>query len=146
VREPRGFAGCRGANGIEVAQVDPQDLAVKVKDGGVRLVLGAGRDPAVDGEVSEERLDLGGGEVFGLAPGGRGPGEVDELFDPGEVGALGAEAEALDAHQMADIVEKSHGGILPQSNKGSSRRTSGGERRGREQVPARKRRDGCSRL
>ena len=43
--------------------------------------------------------------------------EADELLDPGEVGLLGTEAEALDAHDLTGVVEETHRGILPKNTR-----------------------------
>jgi hypothetical protein len=61
-------AGAVGADGVEVAEVDLQDVAVQGEDGRERLVLRAGGDVAMHGEMGEEGFDVGPGQVFGVAP------------------------------------------------------------------------------
>src|SRR5439155_26688283 len=90
-------AGAAGADGVEVAEVDLQDVPIQEQDGREGLVLGAGGDTTVDGEVGEEGFDVGVRQVFGMAPAVGGAVEADELLDPVEVGPFGAEGQVLDA-------------------------------------------------
>ena len=84
-------------------QVDLQHLLVEVEDRAERLVLGRGRDVAIDGEVIEEGLD------FYLPHLARMPKAVEpqEAVDPVAVGLLGSttamlapQSRAHDVHQL----------------------------------------------
>jgi hypothetical protein len=70
---------------------------------GKRLVLGAGRDVAVDRQVGEEAFDLGGPHRVGVAQAVK----ADEALGPGGVAVLGAGGELAEAAGPADAVEQS---------------------------------------
>ncbi len=68
----------------------------------LRLVLGGGGDLAFDGEMAEERFNLG----IGHFPGVPLVVEEDEAFDPIDVGVFGADAVVEDPGVLADLVEQ----------------------------------------
>ena len=100
------------ADGVECAQFELQHVAIQEEKGRECLILCAGGNATLQGQVCEERLDFGGGHVFGMFPASRCAVEADELFDPGQVGLLGSETEVLDADYPACIFEERHGGFL----------------------------------
>ena len=90
-----------------------ENVAVEEKEGGEGLALGAGRHMALHGEEGEEALDLLGAHRVGVAEACGRLVETDVLFDPSDVGAFGFQGEAAQAGDVTDLVEQSHGGILP---------------------------------
>jgi hypothetical protein len=104
--------GAAGADGVEGLEVEAQDVAIEEEQGGQGLVLGAGPDVALGGQVGEEGFDLGGAEGGRMAEGGADLAEADVLFDPAEVALFGALGEAFDAGDLAGLVEELHGRFL----------------------------------
>jgi hypothetical protein len=83
---------------------------VEEEDEGVEgLVLGAGGDVAVDGEVREVLFDLAGAHGAGVAPAVGALVEAQEQFDPAEVAVFGARRVVAEAEEVADLVEELHG-------------------------------------
>ncbi len=68
------------ADGIDVAEVDLQHVAVEEQDGGQGLVPGAGGDATVDDEMGEEGLDLRHAHFLRVAPPAGGAVEAYELL------------------------------------------------------------------
>jgi hypothetical protein len=54
---------------LNLLQRNVQDLLKEKEQGGERLILGRGADVAVDGEVGQELVDLGGPRFKGCLPG-----------------------------------------------------------------------------
>ncbi len=79
-----------------------QDFAVEEQDGAGRLVLGRRRDIPLDGQVSEERLELGCPHLLRMAF----PMEEDEAPDPLDLGVFGPDAVVQDADPLAHAVEE----------------------------------------
>lgn len=73
------------------------------------LVPRACRDTKLDGKVSQEGLNLGAAQDFGVAKAFGGLVEADELLDPGGVLVFGADGETTDASDLTDLVEEFHG-------------------------------------
>jgi len=87
---------------IKPGQVLLQDVAVEEQERAQRLVLGGGRDFALDGQGTEEARDLGGAHVGGMAL----AVEEDVPADPSDVRLLGAAAAVAEAVGFADAVEE----------------------------------------
>jgi hypothetical protein len=87
---------------VEAAEVDLQHLLVQEHQGIEGLVLRAGRDLPVHGQVGEELLHLGG------AHRARMPlvVEVDEARDPLDVALLRAPRIVANAQHLVDLVEQ----------------------------------------
>jgi len=87
---------------VDAAQVDLEHLLVQKQERRERLILRAGRDAIIDGQVSEKLLDLGGAPVtrVPLAV------EEDEACDPLDVAGLGAQGVVADAQDLAHLVEQ----------------------------------------
>ena len=83
--EGQAFGPARAA-GVDARQFDAEHLLIKEQQGEQGLVLGAGGDMAVDGQVGEEPLDLRRAHGAGVAH----AVEADELLDPVGVGVRGA--------------------------------------------------------
>jgi hypothetical protein len=98
-----------GPDGAKVAEVGPEDGPVKEHQGVEGLVLGAGTDAAVDGQVGEEPLDVGGGQLAGVPPRAVALGEPQVVGDPGDVTPLGGQGVMADAEDLADLIEQLHG-------------------------------------
>jgi hypothetical protein len=75
-----------------------EDLAIQEENGAERLVLCAGGDLALNGEVSEEGFNLRFAHVARVAR----AVEENDAPDPGEVGGFGAEGIVLAAEGFAD--------------------------------------------
>jgi hypothetical protein len=72
------------------------------------LVLRAGRDAPVDGEVRAERFDLRLAQFAGVSPGVADLVEADELVDPAPIGFLGVEGVMEEAELVADVIVELH--------------------------------------
>src|SRR5262245_450948 len=96
---------------VEPRQLDVENVAVQEEQCAQRLVLGRGRDLAVDGERGQER------GYFGRAHLDRVPLAVEEDVppDPVNVGLLGAAAVVPGADGLADAVEESWLGRAPRA-------------------------------
>ena len=81
-----------GSDGVEFTEVEAEHVAVEEEDRAQRLVLRAGGNAVVDGQVGEERLDIGGAEGGGVLEAVGGAVEADEALDPPGVAVLGAAA------------------------------------------------------
>ena len=82
--------------------MDLQDLLLEKQQGREGLVLGGGADVAVDGQVGQELVDLGGphrGRVADAV-------EEDEAPDPADVGVLGPGAVVPEADGLADAIQQ----------------------------------------
>jgi hypothetical protein len=81
--------GPLGANDVvEPRKLDAEHLAVEKQQGAQGLVLGGGRDLVVNGERRQERGDLGGAQLGGVAL----AVEEDVALDPVDVRLLGSAA------------------------------------------------------
>ena len=89
-----------------------KNVAVEEKQSSEGLVLGAGGDVTVDGQMGEESFDLGGAHVDGVAEAFRSLVEADVLLNPAEVALFGAEGEAANAEGLTDLFEELHGNLL----------------------------------
>ncbi len=89
-------------DGADIAEFALEYMAIEKDDGIEGLVLGRGGDLKVFGEVSEEALDVEGGE------GRRVLGVIieDEAFDPVGVGLDGTGAEVTEGGSGAELVEE----------------------------------------
>jgi hypothetical protein len=94
-----------GANSIDaLLKRMVEDALVKEDQGIHRLVLGGGRDVCVDGEVSQERFDLGfGGEKVLTGPHSV---ETDKPHDPIYVGSLGVNGVVVQTEYLSDLIEE----------------------------------------
>ena len=67
------------------------------------LVLGAGGDVALSGEVGEEGGDFCRAEIAGVAEALGGLAEADVAFDPAQIVPLGAQSVAEEAEFFAAV-------------------------------------------
>src|SRR5215831_3147758 len=114
-RQDRGDFGARhddgdvdflvGAHGIDAVLQRLVEDALVQKDQGIHgLVLGRRRHVALEGQVGEERLDLGfGGEEVVPRP---HPVEPDEADDPLDVGALRVDGVMLEPEDAPDVLQE----------------------------------------
>jgi hypothetical protein len=103
--------GARDA--VQPGQLDAEHLLVEEEERALRLILGGRRNPAFDGQMREERLDLRGAHLGRMAS----PVEDDEAPHPVGVCFLGPDAVVLEADLLAQAVEKpgwpiGHGRLL----------------------------------
>jgi hypothetical protein len=89
--------------GADIAEIAEEDVAVEEDDRIEGLVLGGGGDLESFGEVGEEVMDVGGGEVRGVL----GFVEEDKAFDPVGIGLDGTGAEVAEGGGGAELVEES---------------------------------------
>jgi hypothetical protein len=95
--------GPLGANDVvEPRKLDSEHLAVEEEQGAQSLVLGGGRDLAVNGERRQERGDFGGAHLSRVAL----AVEEDVPLDPVDVRLLGAAAVVAGADGFAHAVEE----------------------------------------
>jgi hypothetical protein len=97
------------ADGVELREIDLQYPLIKEKERGQCLVLGAGRDPSLDGQVSQERLDFLGAHV----PRVTFPVEEDEASNPVDIGFLGPNRVVQQAKFVPDLIQQPRRGRVP---------------------------------
>ena len=95
-----------GSDGVDF-KLGLQDFAEQEEEGGEGLVLSAGGDLSIDGEVGEEGVDLAVSHLSGVDP-ATGPVamEAEKAFHPVEVSCLGANGEMLGPNQLASLFEQ----------------------------------------
>jgi len=95
-----------GAGGIEFDFL-VEDFAKEEEECGEGLVLGTGGDLSLDGEVSEEVIDFAAGHFRGVLPAAEFLAmEAEELFDPEQVGGLGADGHMPLPHEIANFPQQ----------------------------------------
>jgi hypothetical protein len=97
-----------GARGVEISNVALQHIAVEEQDSGQGLVLRAGGDVTLDGQVREKRFDIGRGKVLWMAEAFGRSGEAKELLDPAHVACFRADGEMANTCDGADLIEEFH--------------------------------------
>ena len=86
------------------------------------LVLGAGRDVPVAGEVGEEPFDFGVSHVVGVPPGVANLVEDEVAFDPADVALFGVPGVVEEAEFGADLIHEFHGGTPTEGKRVRPRR------------------------
>jgi hypothetical protein len=97
-----------GACGMEVTDVALEHVPIEEKEGGQSLILRAGGDVTLHGEVSEELFDLGSPQAVRVAEALSRPVEADEVVDPPDVALFRVDGEMADASDGADLIEEFH--------------------------------------
>jgi len=96
---------CLGAEGVDSAQLDLEDVPVQEQEGIKRLVLGVRPDGPVGGQVGEECLDPAFPHIFGVPPPGGAFVKPDEPLDPVDVGTLGLVRVMSDPDGLSHLIE-----------------------------------------
>jgi hypothetical protein len=76
----------------------------------IRLILRAGRDAPIAGEVREERFDLRLAQLARVLSGIADLVESDELVDPAQVGFFSVEGVVEESEFGANLIHELHGG------------------------------------
>jgi hypothetical protein len=84
-----------------------QDFSEEEEQGGEGLVLGAGSDIAIDGEVGEKRVNLVVSHFRGMHPAvGFFSMEAEKAFHPIDVSPFGANRKMLSPHELSGLFEQ----------------------------------------
>ena len=94
--------GRRARQGVEARQFDAEHLLVEKQQGEKRLVLRAGGDVLVDGQIGEEQLDFRSAQRAGVAHSVK----ADEAFDPIGIAVLGTGRVMAETAGAAEAVEE----------------------------------------
>jgi hypothetical protein len=105
-----------GTDGVKFTKVDTKNIAIEEEDGREGLVLRAGGDAMLDGEIGEKGFDMGSAKRVGMLESRWCPMEANVAFDPIGVAILGGASQVAKASDVADLIEKFHGKRLPVGN------------------------------
>jgi hypothetical protein len=105
-----------GTDGVKFTKVDTKNIAIEEEDGRQCLVLRAGGDAMLDGEIGEKGFNMGSTKRIGMLKACGSVEEADVTFDPVGIAILGGTSQVAKASEMADLIEKLHGMRRPVGN------------------------------
>lgn len=93
-------------HGVEF-EFGAEEFLVEEEEGGEGLVLGAGCDISLDGQVGEKGVDFAVGELAGVDPlAVEITGKAEVAVNPGDISFFGAFGDVEHSHFMAELVEQ----------------------------------------